>query len=266
MVIKGLGWTFDTVAEEYDKYRPVYVSELYKDIFSYVDLTAESNVLEIGIGTGQATQPIIETGCNLITIELGEKLAEITRKNFKEYTNIKVENLSFENYTCKNSSFDFIYSASAFHWINEEEGYNKVYKILKGNGVFARFASHPFTNIEGQEELFEKTQWIYFKYMPNPLGLTAPKALKRYKEEDAERRSDIAKKYGFSDIQTKVYYRDLTFTSDEYINRLGIEIDKIALPSDVRTKFLHEFKNAIDEHGGKFTVRDMIDLNLARKL
>lgn len=266
MAINGLGWTFDTVAEEYDKYRPVYVPELYEDIFSYVGLTSESNVLEIGIGTGQATPPIIKTGCNLVAVELGAKLTKITRRNFKEHENIKVINSSFQDYSCENNSFDFIYSASAFHWIDEEEGYSKVYKILKENGAFARFASHPYINIEGQEELFEKTQCIYFEYMPNQTGLTAPKPFKRYTEEDAKNRSDIAKKYGFSNIETKVYYRDLTYTSDEYINRLAIESDKIALQSDIRTKLLHDFKNVVDEHGGKIIIRDMIDLNLARKL
>lgn len=33
-VIKGLEWTFDTVAEVYEKMRPGYVEELYQDIFN----------------------------------------------------------------------------------------------------------------------------------------------------------------------------------------------------------------------------------------
>ena len=57
----------------------------------------------------------------------------------------------------------------------------------------------------GQDELFDKIQGIYFKYMPNPTGLTAPKPFKRYTEEDAQRHSHIARKYGFSIIETKVY-------------------------------------------------------------
>lgn len=56
----------------------------------------------------------------------------------------------------------------------------------------------------------------------------------------------------------------MTYTSDDYLKRLGIESDKIALPRDIRKKLLRDFKNIIDEHGGKITVRDMIDLNLSR--
>lgn len=33
-VIKGLEWTFDTAAEVYEKMRPGYVEELYRDIFN----------------------------------------------------------------------------------------------------------------------------------------------------------------------------------------------------------------------------------------
>ena len=266
MAIKGLGWTFDTVAEQYDMWRPTYVSELFDDIFMYSNISAQSNALEIGIGTGQATKPILKTGCNIIAVEIGKNLAELTRQKFKDYTNISIVNSSFQSFECKNESFDIVYSASAFHWIAEEEGYSKVYNILKTNGTFARFASHPYYNFEGQEELAEKIQYIYFKHMPNPNGETSPKTMIRYAEEDAERRSAVAKKYGFSDIKTKIYYRDLVYSSDEYLNRLAIESDKIALDSHVRNQFLKEIKDVVDEYGGKIIIKDMIDLNLARKL
>ena len=62
-IIKGLEWTFNTVAEEYDKWSPEYVSELYEDLFDYQPLTLNSEALEVGIGTGQATLPILSKRC-----------------------------------------------------------------------------------------------------------------------------------------------------------------------------------------------------------
>ena len=266
MAIKGLGWTFDIVAEQYDMWRPTYVPELFNDIFEYSNISSKSCALEIGIGTGQATKPILEKGCNIMAVEIGKNLTELTRHKFKDYSNISIVNSSFQSYVCENDSFDLVYSASAFHWIDEEEGYCKVHDILKSNGTFARFASHPFYCFEGQEELADRIQYVYFRHYPNPTGATSPKPIGRYTEEDAKRRSDIAKKYGFVDIETKVYYRDLIYRSDEYINRLAIESDKIALESHVRNQFLKDIKDVVDEYGGKITIRDMIDLNLARKL
>lgn len=64
-VIQGLEWTFHTVAEEYNRWRPGYVPELYQDLFAYKPLNKSSSALEIGIGTGQATAPVLETGCAL---------------------------------------------------------------------------------------------------------------------------------------------------------------------------------------------------------
>ena len=43
--IKGLEWTFDTVASAYEKFRPTYSDELYKMIFDYIACHA----VEVGI-------------------------------------------------------------------------------------------------------------------------------------------------------------------------------------------------------------------------
>lgn len=66
-IIKGLEWTFDTVASTYAKLRPGYVTELYQTIFNYISIDENSNVLEIGSGGGQATAPMLTTGCQFET-------------------------------------------------------------------------------------------------------------------------------------------------------------------------------------------------------
>ena len=63
--IKGLEWTFDTVASTYEKMRPGYVEELYRAIFDYIPIGENSDVVEVGSGGGQATAPILKTGCHI---------------------------------------------------------------------------------------------------------------------------------------------------------------------------------------------------------
>lgn len=58
-IIKGLETTFNSVYTEYDRWRPNYVKELYDDIFDVKEINPSSNVLQVGIGTGQATLPIL---------------------------------------------------------------------------------------------------------------------------------------------------------------------------------------------------------------
>ena len=130
-IIKGLETTFNTVYSEYDRWRPTYVKELYEDIFAAKEVNETSNVLEVGIGTGQATLPILETSCALTAIELGDKLAEYSKEKFRSFNKFQVINIAFQDYECTPNTYDLIYSASAFHWIPEEIGYTKVYNLLK---------------------------------------------------------------------------------------------------------------------------------------
>ena len=62
--------TFNKDEYNYDKTRPDYPSELFEDIFDYANLCSSSIVLEIGIGTGQATLPFLQRGLNLTAVEL----------------------------------------------------------------------------------------------------------------------------------------------------------------------------------------------------
>ena len=151
-IIKGLEWIFDTVAAQYEKLRPEYVPELYEDIFRYKQFDQTSHALEVGIGGGQATLPVLKTGCHVTAVEYGENFSQLCRRKFREFPGFSVVISKFEDFAAESGSYDLIYSASAFHWVPEEIGYQKVYDLLKRGGVFARFANHPYKD-KGREEL-----------------------------------------------------------------------------------------------------------------
>jgi ubiquinone/menaquinone biosynthesis C-methylase UbiE len=257
-VIKGLEWTFNTVAAAYDKWSPNYIPELYQDIFAYKPIGQASNVLEIGIGTGQATAPILETGCTLTAVELGDKLAEIVRQKFNQYPKFSVVTTAFQNFECPACSFDLIYSARAFHWIPEEYGYINVYRMLKPGGAFARFATHSYY-VKEEEELNTAIQKVYTEYMPGN-ALTP-----QYTEEDAKRRSDVAAKYGFIDVAYRLYGRTRTYNAEEYTSLIGIYSDHIVLEERKKPGFYSGIREAIENYGGTITLQDTVELNLARK-
>ncbi len=226
-ITKGLEWTFNTEAEKYEKMRPGYVSELYEDIFKYIPINESSNVIEIGIGGGQATLPILKTGCKLTAVECGENLAELCRQKFKEFPKFSAVIAKFEDFVCDNNLCDLIYSATAFHWI--------------------------------PEEIHEALQKIYSVYMPDSHSPN------EYSEDDAKKRADIAQKYGFVDISYKLYHRTRSFSAKEYISLLGTYSDHIAIEQNTRKKLFSEIEKAIDNLGGQITIYDTIDLQLARK-
>lgn len=258
-VTQGLGWTFNTQAEKYEKMRPGYVPELYEDVFRWMPLDETSRVVEIGIGGGQATRPILETGCQLTAVECGENLAEVCREKFSAYQNFSVMVARFEDAAFEKKSCDLIYSASAFHWIPEEIGYTKVYDMLRPGGVFARFANHPYHD-KGRPGLPEAIQDVYRVYMPRS---SAPG---EYGVQDAAQRADIAHRYGFEETAYYLYHRTRTFTAKEYTELLGTYSDHIAIEETTRRRFFAEIEAAINAFGGEITIYDTIDLELARKL
>ena len=260
--MSSLNWTFDTVADTYEKLRPGYVDELYQAIFEYKPICGTRRVVEVGIGGGQATLPILQTGCNLTAIDYGENFCEICREKFKEYTNFSAVSGKFEDVDF-NCEYDLIYSASAFHWIPEEIGYKKVYDMLKNDGVFARFANHPYRD-KGKPALSEKIDRIYADYYYKYYN-KEPETPVEYTEQQAYERALIAEKYGFTDIQYKLFYRTHTFTAKEYITLLGTYSDHIAIEETIRNEFFSKIEDAINRHGGEITIYDTIDLQLARK-
>lgn len=250
--------TFNEVYTEYERWRPTYPAELYRDIFAYKAISKNSSALEIGIGTGQATAPILETGCYVSAVELGADLAEFSKSKFSSFNNFHIINSPFQNFECKDEAFDLIYSATAFHWIPEEYGYKRVYELLKHGGAFARFANHPYP-AEDCIDIYEAIQKIYAKYMPSS---AAPA---EYCDKQAKAVADIAAKYGFTEIKYSLYRRTRVFSSDGYTSLLKTYSDHIAMNENIKKAFHSEIKDAIDSFGGVFKLCDTIDLELARK-
>lgn len=263
MSTKALGWTFDTVASAYEKMRPGYVDELYQTLFEYIPVKSTSRVVEVGIGGGQATLPILKTGCNLTAVDYGDNFCELCREKFKEFSNFSAVSGKFEDIDFNYNEYDLIYSASAFHWIPEEIGYKKVYDMLKVGGVFARFANYPYRD-KGNPALSKEIDDIYAEYYYKYHNKEREK-LVEYCEEQARSRAMIAEKYGFSDIQYKLFHRTRTFSAKEYIKLLGTYSDHIAIEEKIRLEFFSKIEKAINHHGGVITIYDTIDLQLAKK-
>ncbi len=77
--------SFDSEVANYDKWRPRYCNELFNDIIEYSKLDSEKKCIEIGCGTGQATEPILKTGSSLLALELGENFTEFTISTIEKY-------------------------------------------------------------------------------------------------------------------------------------------------------------------------------------
>jgi len=126
--------SFNSAAKTYDESRPSYPKEVIDWIISKTNISKGEKLLEIGPGTGQATIKFAERGYNVHCIEMGENLADILMQKTKNY-NVSVDVSTFEAWEPRIPiKTPFIFSATAFHWIDQSVKYRKCYDLLDDNG------------------------------------------------------------------------------------------------------------------------------------
>jgi ubiquinone/menaquinone biosynthesis C-methylase UbiE len=135
--------SFNQVVSEYDLMRPQYTENLFQDIIKTAHVKSGSKVLEIGCGTGQATGPFLKTGAYIKALDLGENLLTYSRDKFSDYDTVDFLCADFHTYQVEENNYDLVISATAFHWIKPEIGYNKVFDALKVGGYAALFWNIP---------------------------------------------------------------------------------------------------------------------------
>lgn len=252
-------YLFDEIVLNYEKCRPRYPAQLFKDIIDYADITADQSAIEIGCGTGKATEPFLKTKCHVTAVELGKNMASYTREKFRNYTNFEIAEVPFEDYVCAENQFDLLYSATAFHWIEPEIGYRKAYRIIKNGGTLALFWNRPSVN-DRDNRLHQKIQSIYHKFLPQ----WGEKAKVDRGAQQEGIRNQIAE-YGFTDIAFQLYSNTRTTTGEEYVELLNTYSDHRALDERIRAPFFYAVRTAIEESGNQLTIYDTVDLYLAHK-
>ena len=251
--------TFDNAVQAYERARPGYPDRLYRDLLSCKPLNEHSRALEIGIGTGKATAPILDTGCHVTGIEPGSNLAELAMEKYGQRANFSLQVSTLQEYECPPETFDLIYAATAFHWIDADYGYPRVLEMLKPGGVFARFAYHAGRD-SSRPRLAEEIQELYDRYLPRT---GTPK---EFGEEDARALADIALQYGFDSAEYRLYAFPKDFTPDEYMRLLCTYPDHMNLEPASREALFRGIYEAIERNGGVITVNYIVDMELATKI
>ena len=252
------GLCFNSVAENYDRYRPGYSEALFHEIAAYAELPRGANVLEVGCGTGKATLPLLELGCSVTALEPGDELASVARRNCAAFRELRLLPVRFEEYDGEGGPFDLICSATAFHWIPEETGYPKLSALLKTGGCAALFWNIRIP-ASGDPVLFERIQRVYRKCRP---GSRPPET------EGLSRYSSCLKsfaRHGFQRIQTRVFREFFTASAEEYLGYLNTCSDHLALPPSVRLPFERELSDVINDSGGMLSMENRQELYLAEK-
>ena len=250
------GKVFGDIPEEYDRFRPEYCSGLTEAIFACSGIGEGSVILEIGIGTGKATVPFLEAGCNVDAVDISENMIEFCREKFAGYKNLFLVTADFAVFDTP-LRYDLIYSATAFHWIPSEISYMKALSLLRPGGTLAVFRNYPAAGEPGSS-VDQKIQAAY-EAVRGPSG-PRRSVLDRMRSSEIEMSA-----HGFRDVVSQMFYSQRKMTASDYIGVMRTYSDHIASTPDERVQLEENVLNAIESEGGMITVYDSQALVMGHK-
>ncbi|MBS4537137.1 class I SAM-dependent methyltransferase [Clostridium sp. D2Q-11] len=232
------------IFSEYDRLASEYPIDVFKDILKYSNCDKNDKILEIGCGTGKATEKLLQLGVTNITgIEIEYNLGTYLWKKFNKYKKFNINISSFEDWEGVSLDYDIVLSVNAFHFIPPEIGYNKAYKYLKREGFIGLFWS---METPGNKELDIQLRKIYRKYVPGLIDLKLP----NLDDEIYNRKNEILNSNCFDNIKACKYSWHKEYTSDEYIKLLSTNPSYRLLDEEIRYKLFNEMIKTINQYGG----------------
>jgi len=114
--------TFNLVPDLYDQIRPDYPLPVLQQIEEYAHLNPAARIVEVGPGTGQASEYFVNRGYCFLGVELGADLAAYAQRKYADRPNAKFIQSSFEDWAAEGGTFDLLLAAQTFHWIEVDFG------------------------------------------------------------------------------------------------------------------------------------------------
>ena len=144
---------FSKQAADYAKFRPRYPREMLQ----YLGTITPSRKLawDCATGNGQAATELAEVFEHVIAIDASE--GQIA--NAEPHTRVEYRVASAEQSGLPSDRFDLVIVAQALHWLNHDQFYPEVRRVLKGNGVFAASA---YNHLEIDRSIKEIIKHYYY--------------------------------------------------------------------------------------------------------
>ena len=134
----SLAKTFGNDADGYERARPAYPSSLIDFVGSLLP-KRPAQIVEVGCGSGKATNAIAPFAARLVAIDNSPELLDIAKRLSRESASLEFVCANFEDAKLAIASYDAVVSAQAFHWIDPRVGLRKVADILHPGGLLALF-------------------------------------------------------------------------------------------------------------------------------
>lgn len=251
--------TFDEAASIYHDARPQYPAQIIDRLMDL--LPPEPQVVEIGPGTGQATEPMLRRGATVRAIEIGPKLAlQLARRlgDFVENEQLEVVVADFETAEPHHPAVDAVVCATAFHWISPTEQLIRPRRWLTPKGRLAIIDTMQVAS-PNDGGYFAAAQSIYERYEQATGGPSYdPRTVTPViHERMSGDRSCI-------EVTLDRCRWDQTYDAPAYRALLNTYSGTLAMAEPARTAMVDELVRLVDDMGGTVTRPLVITLATCR--
>ena len=143
---------FDNLADEWDLMFTSEDLERLTHIVYDLDVSAESDILDLGCGTGilfDMLRRIVGDNGSVTGIDFSFEMAQKAHRNFP-FSNVNVIDGDATSLPFADSTFDMAVAFSAFpHFSNQQRALDEIHRVLKDNGSFV------IIHLESSRELSE---------------------------------------------------------------------------------------------------------------
>ncbi|MEO8700685.1 MAG: class I SAM-dependent methyltransferase [Kofleriaceae bacterium] len=229
--------SFDKKAAQYEAVRPSYPEALVDDVLAR---TGARRLLEIGAGTGKATEKFMQRDCTITALEPGAQLAAVLRA--KASANVRIEQTRFEDFP--DTGYDLVYAAQAFHWVEPAVRFAKAAAVARWLAVITTEKDPIDPDLRAELDV------AYDRWMADASDFA--------RHEVARTRA-----YWLDEIDTSGYFGPVhvgafpwhtSYATREYIDLLDTYSDHATLPADRQTPLYDAIAQAIDRRGGRIAI------------
>jgi SAM-dependent methyltransferase len=220
--------SFGGEAAAYDTHRPRYPDALVDELLS----SGARLVLDVGAGTGIASQQLAERGADVLGVEPDARMAALARLK-----GITVELDTFEQWEPAGRTFELVVFAASFHWVDPAVALPKIRTVLRPGGRLALM----WNRLSPTKPTRTDFAAIYADYMGGADDVPHPH------HDPADLRTTLAS-YGYA-VEQHTYPVNLQYSRDQWLDYTFTHSNHLILAAEQAAELRERLADRIGPDG-----------------
>jgi SAM-dependent methyltransferase len=260
--------SFGAAAAAYDRYRPRYPDQLVDDV---VAMVPGRRILEVGAGTGIATEAFAARGMAMTCVEPDAEMAAVLSAKFAGDAGPHVDVTTFEQWSAARPAgapgFDAVISAQAWHWIDPKTRWAHAGAAVRRGGMIALFWNvdqHADPRVtDAFTAAYERRGIEIRSVREEPATRSDPGRIVGRNRPDGWPEADAEADAYFTDLRTRQYHWTHRMTVADYVARVNTTSAHLILPPRARHDMTSELITTLTAYGDDVELAMITDLATA---